>query len=133
MDITPSVNRTLKRYVRMSFALGALMGCLLVSGVCVVGCASWKSNTYKTVGTTVITADTAMKAWAVYVAAGKATPAKEEQVRAAYDRYRASMNAVIDVGKAATTSPDLATFDVVIFAASAAQSNLVAIISAFTK
>jgi hypothetical protein len=107
--------------------------CALLISTPLVSCSSWKATTYKSVGSTVITADSAMRVWAVYVAAGKATADREAQVRLAYNRYRTAMNAVIDAGKIATTANNTAAFDVAIDVASSAQSNLVAIIRLFTK
>lgn len=114
--------------------VGCSLCALLLLSTPLVSCSSsWRSTSYKTAGTTIITADTAMKAWAIYVANGKANPEQEQKVREAYDKYRASMSVVVDVGKASTTSTNLAMLDVVVITANIAQSNLVAVIAAFTK
>lgn len=94
-------------------------------------CASWKSTSYKSTGTVVITADAAMQSWASYVAGGHATPAQEAAVRDAYGKYQKSMLAVIDAGKSASTSTNTSGLSLVVGAAAAAQADLVGAIRAF--
>lgn len=131
MDITPSLfKKHIRRLARLSLIAGIFIGIIATSAV---SCSNWKSVSYKTAGTTVITADMAMKVWAVYVTSGRANSEQENRVRLAYDSYRATMNALIDIGKISTTASDTSAFDIVIFAANAAQSNLVSIINAYTK
>lgn len=118
-------------------SLSVLGLCIALSGGAVVatscgGCSSWRSATHKTVGTVVITSDAAMKTWAAYVHAGKATTNQEAQVKAAYEKYQAAMNTVIDAAKSATTSTNKAAMDVVINLATVAQGNLVNLITTLT-
>jgi hypothetical protein len=71
-----------------------------------------------------------MKIWADYVATGKATDAQQVQVRSAYQKYQASMLAVIDAGKASTAvSPYM--LDAIVSSAAIAQTDLINIINAF--
>jgi len=106
---------------------------LIVTPIVSVSCSSWKSTTHKTVGTVAISGDAAMKTWAAYVHSGKATAEQEAKVKLAYERYQASMNAVIDVGKSATTSTNKVAIEIIASTAVAAQENLVKTIEAFTK
>ena len=110
-----------------------VLGMLVSTPVITSSCTSWKSTTHQTVGTVAITGDAAMQAWAAYVHSGQATQEQERNVRAAYERYQASMNAIIDVGKSATTSTNRAAIEIIAASAVAAQSNLVQLINAFTK
>jgi hypothetical protein len=72
-----------------------------------------------------------MKAWASYVAAGKAKPEQETKVRAAYSKYQLAMLSVIDAGKVATTSGNQTALQTVVAAAAAAQADLVALVKSF--
>lgn len=110
------------------------LACLLtVVALALAACSTWKSTTYKAVGTTVITADTAMQAWGRYVATGRATDSQQDHVRAAYGKYQAAMLAVIDAGAAATLTEGDSTSALqrVVSAAAAAQAHLAQIINAF--
>lgn len=105
---------------------------LLLSAVLLLtGCANWKQAGYKSTGVVVITVDAAMKAWAGYVAAGQAKPQQEVQVKAAYEKYQKAALVLIAAGKAATTNGTRAPFDAGVAAASAAQADLVALVSSF--
>lgn len=95
------------------------------------GCASWKSATHKTTGTVVVTADTAMKGWAAYVATGKATPAQEATVRDCYGKYQAAMNALIDVAASATAGGNRPALELITATAAAALADLLNVISQF--
>jgi len=55
------------------------------------GCATFNTNAYKSIGTAAVAVDASMQAWGAYVRDGKATPAQEATVRAAYERYQQSM------------------------------------------
>lgn len=109
------------------------MGMLVATPVITSSCTSWQTTTQKTVGTVAISGDAAMKSWAAYVHSGLATAEQERKVRGAYERYQASMNAIIDVGKSATTSTNRPLIERIALTAVAAQSNLLQTIHAFTK
>lgn len=106
-----------------------LSGCLLA--VLVTACSSWRATTYKSVGTVVITADAAMKSWAMYVASGEATEDQERVVRSAYSKYQRAMMVVLDVGKTSTTLTNTAALDLVIASATSAQADLIKAVKAF--
>jgi hypothetical protein len=55
------------------------------------GCATFQTNTYKAIGTAAVAVDASMQAWGDYVRQGKATPAQEATVRAAYEKYQQAM------------------------------------------
>jgi uncharacterized protein YceK len=122
--------RQLQRIVPLAVSFLLFWSIATVS-VSLSGCSSWRSTSYKTTGTVVITADTAMKAWAMHVAKGLAKPEQEITVRAAYGKYQAAMLAVIDAGKAATAADDQSALQRVVAAAAAAQADLAGIIQAF--
>ncbi len=114
--------------------LNSLLVALLVFTavpVVVTGCANWKQSLHKSEGTVVITVETAMKAWAKWVAQGHATAAQETKVKGAYQKYQAAMLGVIDASKAATNSGDQTTLQTIIVAATAAQADVVNIIQSF--
>lgn len=106
---------------------------LLFIALCLtlMGCTSWRSASYKSAGTAVITADIAMKAWAKRVAAGKATPEQEKAVKSAYEKYQKSMLTAIDAGKASTTSTDTNALGIAIGTVVAVQADLVNLVQSF--
>lgn len=110
-----------------------LAGSLTIVASGCSGCASWKSTTYKTSGSVVITADAAMQGWALYVKSGQATQIQELAVRRAYDKYQAAMLMVIDAGKIATTSGNKSQLEIGVAAAAAALVDLVNLINSFTS
>lgn len=57
-----------------------------------------QQSTYRAVGTTVVSVDTAMKLWGDYVAVNHPSTAVEQQVKAAYTKYQRSMAAACDLG-----------------------------------
>jgi hypothetical protein len=65
------------------------------------GCASTPQQaSYRAVGTTIVSVDTAMNLWGAYVAAKHPSPIQETAVKAAYEKYQASMTVVCDAGAA---------------------------------
>lgn len=72
-----------------------------------------------------------MKAWASYVAAGQAKPEQETKVKAAYEKYQKAALVVISAGQAATKNGSRGLFDQAVATASAAQADLVALVSSF--
>jgi hypothetical protein len=124
------MNKKLNRLITILALSGVLCG---GASLVMSGCSSWQSTTHKSVGTVAISGDAAMKAWAAYVHSGKATAEGEAKVKRAYERYQASMNAIIDVGKSATTSTNKATIEIIAASAVAAQENLIKTIEAFTR
>ena len=79
---------------------------LLVTLVCLMGCANLEQNAYRTIGTTAVLVDGAMNGWGDYVRNVKADGsvdasadlAKQELfVREAYSRYQKAMAAAAEV------------------------------------
>jgi hypothetical protein len=86
-------NQALKELVGGLVAM--LIGAALIAIVIACGgCASLETTAYRTIGGVSVTVDVAMTAWGDYVRAGKATPADEAKVKAAYEGYQRAMRAV---------------------------------------
>jgi hypothetical protein len=119
----------------MKLRILMLCGLLLAAtpGIIAVGCGGWRQSAHKTVGTVVISGEAAMQSWAAYVHTGQAKTNQEAQVKFAYERYQASMNAVIDVGKSATTTTNKTALGIAVRAATDAEVSLVNLIETFTK
>jgi len=63
------------------------------------GCASTPNKAaYQTVGTTIVSVDTAMHMWGAYVAVNHPSADVEKKVRAAYEKYQAAAAVVCDAG-----------------------------------
>ena len=56
-----------------------------------LGCASFQTNAGKTLASTAMTVDAAMKAWSKYVDKNGVDPARNLAVKTAYIRYQAAM------------------------------------------
>jgi len=80
-------------------AFACLTLTLVTAGSLVSGCNTTPQQiTYRAAGTTIVSVDTAMNLWGAYVASGKATVAQEQAVKAAYEKYQASMAVACDAG-----------------------------------
>ena len=88
-------------------------------------------TTGKTLATTAQTVDAAMQGWAEYVAIGAAKPADETRVRAAYEKYQASMNAAVAIYKATTepTAPNAARLNAASALVRRHRAELIALIN----
>lgn len=78
---------------------------LLLSAVILTGCANGCKSTpqqvaYQTAGTTIVSVDQAMKLWGAYVKAAHPPVGQEQDVKAAFLKYQASMLVVCDAGAA---------------------------------
>jgi hypothetical protein len=73
---------------------------LLLVALLAAGCGTAQRNAYRTAYTTAVSVDAAMSAWGDYVAEFHPPASEEAKVKAAYERYRASMLVVADAGKA---------------------------------
>ncbi len=98
--------------------------------VAAVACASFAGNAYKTLGTVVVSVDTAMQEYGDLVRAGRLDQATQDKVKSAYLKYYTAMGAARAALKdyeaqkrtQATTQPVLNE----VFAASAALLDLLA-------
>lgn len=86
----------MKTRLRTKLALCAilLLPVSLVATVGFGGCANPERTAYVSTGVVTITVDGAMNGWGDYVRAGKATPEDEAKVKAAYQKYQASIRAL---------------------------------------
>jgi len=99
-----------------------------------VGCANLETVAYKTIGTTAVTVDGAMKGWGDWVRAGKATPRDEVVVKSAYSKYQASISTLKQAVIAAKSAPEgQASLETALQATEAAAGELVLLISTFTR
>lgn len=75
---------------------------LLLSALLLSGCSGCKSTpqqiAYQAAGTTIVSVDTAMKLWGVYVATNHPPVSQELAVKAAFKKYQAAMAVVCDAG-----------------------------------
>ena len=103
------------------------------------GCSSTPQQvTYQAAATSNVTVQTALQAYDQFAAAGKTTPAQNAAVKAAYEKYQATMAVVCDLGQvyaAAGTSTNSTAAKAALDTAgtNAAQelSDLVALIQSF--
>lgn len=63
----------------------------LAVAVLATACASMQTTAGRTLSSVALTADATMQGWAMWVAEGQATAQQQEQVKAAYVKYQASM------------------------------------------
>jgi hypothetical protein len=110
---------------------------LCLSVALLAGCGTTPGNVaYRSEGTTILTVDAGMRAWADYVAQEKASPGELDAVRNAYERYYAAqmtVKAALEL-YLATANPDNADALSKLTAAAAEQSTaLINLIRQFTK
>lgn len=99
-----------------------------------VGCANLETTAYRTIGTTAVTVDGAMKGWGDWVRAGKATPKDEAVVKAAYSKYQASIGTLKAAVIAAKAAPEgQAQLETALQAVEVAAGEIVLLISTFTR
>lgn len=75
-------------------------------------CATFKSNAGKTIASTALTVDAAMKGWAAYVVLNNVPADKQAPVRAAYVQYQLAMTAAKDAYVTLMTTGDQAPWNV---------------------
>jgi hypothetical protein len=75
-----------------------LLSFMLASGLVATGCKSGPAVTYRAASTSGVAVGTALKAYDVFAAAGKTTPAQNAAVKAAYEKYQAAFALVCDAG-----------------------------------
>lgn len=71
-----------------------------------VGCGSPEQSAYQATGVVTISVDAAMNGWGDYVRAGKASAGDEAKVKAAYERYQASIRTLRTAVLASVNAPD---------------------------
>ena len=99
-----------------------------------IGCASPEQGAYRTIGVITNTVDGSMNGWGDYVLAGLATANEQAAVRAAYERYQASLRLARIATSAATTTPDGATqLDTALAATQAASGQLISLVQTFLQ
>ena len=80
-------------------ALLLALALMLPSAVLFTGCHTTPQQaTYQAAGTASVTVETALKAYDVFAAQGKTTPAQNAAVKAAYEKYQAAFAFVCDAG-----------------------------------
>lgn len=117
--------------------MGVLYILALAGALCVTGCASAPRVTYQATSTSAVTVETALKAYDVFAAAGKTTPAQNAAVKAAYEKYQAAFALVCDAGAvysatSTTNAPTASTaLQAAIQNANQAIADLVALVQTF--
>lgn len=86
----------------------------------------------KTLAATAVTVDSAMRAWAIYVVDGHATPEQENKVRDVYHKYQLAMQASRDAYSAAAVLKDESIYKRTYVGLNAAKEDIVALIKEFT-
>ena len=109
----------------------ALLAALLLVVACLSGCATAESAAYRTLGATAYVVDGAMNGWGDWVRAGRATPAQEASVKAAYERYQAAMRVARAAVTAYKTAPDRPALDRALDAVDAARVALIGLLHVF--
>lgn len=108
----------------VAFLLASLIGC-------VSGCATTQTTAGKLLASTAITVDGAMQGWATWVAAGQSNPQQEAQVKAAYQKYQASMALASSAYAALAAGGDKTAWETAANLLTANQNALLAIITSF--
>jgi len=114
-----------------------MLALALASGFVVAGCASAPRVTYQAAGASVVTVETALKAYNVLAEAGKTTPAQNAAVKAAFLKYQAAFAVVCDAGAiysatSTTNAPAAsAALQTAIVNANQSIADLVALVQSF--
>ena len=120
--------------------LVCLLVYLMISLVVMIGCTgctntSPQSIAYRAEGSTILTVDSAMRAWADYVSQGLATSNQVETVHQAYDKYYAvqlGAKATVDAWIAAKTPSNSNEVTQITEAVQASAQALIGIVQQFT-
>lgn len=96
-------------------------------------CATFKSNAGKTLSSTAITVDAAMKGWASYVVLNNVPADKQMPVRVAYGQYQTAMAAARDAYVSLALNNDTNAWTVAQQALTAASSNLTKLIQQLSQ
>jgi hypothetical protein len=92
---TPTTNSSAGKIPLMLLAL------LVLPATFFVGCSTTPQRVaYQAAGTTIVSVDTAMNFWGVYVAANHPSTNAEAQVKSAYEKYQAGIAVLTDAGAA---------------------------------
>ena len=102
---------------------------LAAVAISLVACASFKDTAGRSLASVAITADSAMKGWAQWVALGKATDGQQATVKDAYGKYQASMAIATNAYMAGVITGDTIGWE---RAASVLEANQVGLISLIT-
>lgn len=95
-------------------------------------CATFKSNAGKTLSSTALTVDAAMKGWAAYVVTANVPPDKQMPVRVAYGQYQTAMLAARDAYVTLMTANNQSVWTTAEQALTAASANLTKLIQQIT-
>lgn len=110
----------------------ALFASLLLA-IC-IGCATPEQAAYRTIGVITSGVDGAMNGWGDYVRSGSATPEEQARVRAAYERYQATMRlARIAITTQKSQPAGATTLDSALSTAQAASGQLIIVIQQFLQ
>lgn len=116
--------------IRRFLVLCCLVGALVAVGGCFSGCAT-QNAPGRILATTAQTVDSAMQAWASYVALERATPAQESAVRALYAKYQAAESAAQNAYVAGANTSDPSAFAKASAELRAAQTDLLNLVNLF--
>jgi len=95
----PAGTATSSMKLPLMLALACLTLTLFTTGALMTGCGTTPQKVaYQAAGTTTVSVDTAMSLWGAYVAANHPPVAQEAAVKAAYEKYQASMATACDAG-----------------------------------
>ena len=95
------------------------------------GCISTERSTYRAVGVTQVSVETALKAWDKWVEMDKATVEQEKKVKAAYEKYQIAALNVVTVAQKYSMDKDKLSLDEAIAVASGALNELVNLITSY--
>jgi len=92
-----------KKQLVKALSHGTLFQVLLLSPLLFCGCGTPQRTTFNAESGTVLTVDSAMRAWGDYVARFHPPVEQELQVKAAYEKYQAAMAVAVDASRAWST------------------------------
>jgi len=101
---------------------------LVLMAFAATGCITLENNAFKVVGTTAHVVDAAMNGWGDYVRAGKATPADQATVKAAYEKYQQAMQTTHVAISAYQVSKDKTALNAALDVLDACKNDLVDLI-----
>ncbi len=105
---------------------------LLIAIVSMFGCKTPEQSAYRTLASTSVVVDGAMKAWGDHVRAGNATLHQQVQVRASYERYQAAMKLAQVVVNGYRNTNDKPTLVAALETVTDASSSIIELVELFT-
>ena len=135
--IATTENRTSKsgliKMLRRNFPDFSIITALLLAilAAVAVGCASFQTNSYRTVGVITTSVEAARQAFVAYENTGAVTQKQHDQVQAVYVKYQLAMKVAADAFVAYNLTKNQDALTVALNAAAASSADVIALVEAF--